>query len=125
MEFDIDENHNHYVATSITFVIELLQKWIKSEVVEGVIALDGLTMVDDLQDIQTQVILPKIIERKDYVKAEVIAMVKTTMSAHVLCSKEEKFCNDNNIHVSLKNTRIEYTSKIGFSTGACVKIAAP
>jgi len=54
-----------------------------------------------------------------------IAMVKTKKTAYELYLSEEKYYQDYNIHISSKNTIMEYTTKIGFLTGTYVKIAAP
>lgn len=124
MEFDIDEENNHYVATSVMFVSDLLERWIKSNAIEGVLAQDNSLLNKGFDDYQAWAIPPKIIHRKNYVTAEIIAMVKTNESAYALYSKEQDYCQKFNIHVSSKNTIMEYTTKIGFLTGTYVKIAA-
>ena len=61
MEFNIDEDNNHHTATSINFAGELLQKWIKSEVIGGALANDESIMIDRFNDIQAWALPLKII----------------------------------------------------------------
>jgi len=125
MEFKIDDVNDHYVVMSIMFVSDLLKRWLKSNAIEGVVAQDNSMIVNGFEDYQAWAILPKIIHRKQYVTAEIIATVQTNESAYSLYSKEQEYCQKYNIHVSSKNTIMEYTTKIGFLTGTYVKIAAP
>ena len=125
MEFEIDEIHDHYVSTSTKFVGELLQKWLKSNAIEGVKAVDNTFIRKELLTYQSWAIPPKIIHRKQSITAEMIVEVETNESAYSLYLKEKDYCNKYNIRVSSKNTIMEYTTKIGFLTGPYVKIAAP
>jgi hypothetical protein len=52
-------------------------------------------------------------------------MVQTNESAYSLYYKEKDYCDKHYIHVSSKNTKIEYTNRIGYLTGIYVKIASP
>jgi len=125
MEFKIDEVHDHYVATSTQFIGDLLELWVKDNAIEGVVALDNKIIDKGLQDYQAWAIPPKIIHRKHYVTAEMIVSVKTNESAYSLYMKEKDYCEKYHIHVSSKNTIMEYTTKIGFLTGTYVKVASP
>ena len=51
MEFEIDEENEHYVATSIYFISDLLQKWISSGAIEGVVANNKSIMVEGFNDV--------------------------------------------------------------------------
>ena len=124
MEFQVDEEDDHCVGTSICYVTELLKKWIKGGAIQGIIAKDGSMIKDNLEEFQEWVIPPKIIQHKEYVKAELITMVKSQETAHGLHRVEEKYCQSHNIRVTSKNTIMEYTTKIGFLTGTYAKIAS-
>ena len=125
MEFEIDEENEHYVATSIHFVSDLLQKWILSRAVEGVVANNKSVMVEGFNNVQAWALPPKIVQRKKYILAEIITKIKTTETAYSLYLKEQEYCTKYNIHVSSKNTIMEYTNRIGFLTGTYVRIASP
>jgi len=52
MEFEIDEVHDHYVATSTQFIGDLLELWVKDNAIDGVVALDNKIIDKGLQDYQ-------------------------------------------------------------------------
>ena len=124
MEFQVDEEDDHHVGTSMCYVTELLKKWIKGGSIQGIIAKDGSMIKDNLEDFQAWVIPPKIVQHKEHVKAELITMVKSQKTAHGLYRVEEKHCQSHNIRVTSKNTIMECATKIGFLTGTHVKIAS-
>ena len=64
IEFEIDDVNDHYVATSIMFVSDLLKRWLKSNAIEGVLAQDNSMIVNRIEDYQAWAIPPKIIHRK-------------------------------------------------------------
>ena len=51
MEFGIDDVNDHYILSSTHFVIDLLQRWIDSNVIEGVLANDNTIITTGFDDI--------------------------------------------------------------------------
>ena len=61
MEFGIDDVNDHYVLSSIHFVVDLLQRWISSNVIKGVLANDNTVMTTGFNDVQAWACPLKII----------------------------------------------------------------
>jgi hypothetical protein len=52
IEFGINDTNNHYILSSTHFVADLLQRWIGSNVIKGVLANDNTIMTTGFDDVQ-------------------------------------------------------------------------
>jgi len=73
------------VASITHFTMDLLEKWIKSKAIDGVVCLDNKSLLtSDFGDVQAWTVPPRIIEKKRSSLAELMLWVKTNKSAYEL-----------------------------------------
>ena len=113
------------VASITHFTMDLLEKWIKSKAIDGVVCLDNKSLLtSDFRDVQAWTVPPRIIEKKRSSLAELMLWVKTNKSAYELYDDQREFCDKFHIKIATKRTIIEYVNKMGYLTGTYVKLAS-
>ena len=95
-------------------IIMLLKQQKYSEIIEGVLSLEGDKVILDFNNVSKWAIKLKIIVTKKKTRVKTILEVHTSATACALYQTEKDYCEQNNIRTGSKNTNIEYTKKIGF-----------
>jgi len=104
---------------------QLITRWKEKKVIDGVYGINGQVMKTKFDKIQKWAIQPKIVRKSKHVAVELIIDVKSSESAFKLFQHEKEYCQHNKIRVGARNTKLEYTKRVGFLTGPCLKIASP
>jgi len=125
IEFQVDGNIEQCITSITHFTMDLLKKWIQSNAIDGVFALDGKSMIkSEFEDVEAWTIPPRIIKKKQSVLAEMMVFVKSNNTAYNLYQDQKEFCDKYLIKISTKRTMMEYANKIGYLTGTYVKLAS-
>ena len=125
IDFQADGNIEQCVASITHFTMDLIKKWMKSTVIDGVWVLDGkLLMQSEFENVKAWTIPPRIIKKNQSALAEIIVSVKSDKTACDLCMDQKDFCDKYLIKVSTKRTIMEDVNKIGHITGPHVKLAS-
>ena len=111
--------------TIVTVAEQLLKKWTMKKVIDGVYGVNGNLIKAQYEKIDKWAIEPKIVKKNKYVVVELIMDVKSKESVFKLYQHIKDYCNTHKIRLSARNTKLEYTKRVGFLTGPCLKIAAP
>ena len=126
MEYNHNDSYNEddYVINVVDKIVTLLGLWMKKGAIGGVYGLEHM-IVDDIKDIESWMIDPKVVYNKSSAVIDMVLQLKTTISAHSLYQLEQEYCNRFGLHLSSKNTINAHTKKIGFLTRTYVKLASP
>ena len=98
----------------ITYAIKLITKQKETKKIDGILSIDKRLIDNNLEHHDHWMIASQIIQKKYYVLAKLIVLVKITASAFNLYYNQKDYCDDNKSKVSTKNTILEYTNKIGY-----------
>ena len=120
MEFDGEISDEECMEVIIKVTLELVNQWKKRKVIEGIVAIDGITITTGFIEVSKWARSLKIIKNKKKTKVETMIEVVSAMAAYGLYQEEKEFCDQNRIRIGSKNTIMEYTKKIGFLVGAYV-----
>ena len=125
MSFGHSENKDQYVPSILAYTLDLITKQVDSKAIDGVIGVDNKTIISsEFHDYQAWTYKPRIIEKKNYVLAEMMMSVKTDKSAYALYENQQEYCDKYKIKVTTRRTTMEYVNKIGYLTGTYVKLAS-
>ena len=122
---EMGSNDETCSVTVATVAEQLLYKWTKKKVIEGVYGIKKQLIKENYEEVEEWAIAPKIVRNNKVVRVEILADVETDKSAFKLYQYEKEYCETHNIKIGARNTIMEYTKRIGFLTGPCVKIASP
>ena len=115
---------DEYGAMVLQTAQDLLQAWDHDKIIEDAYNLDGQLLERRYDLLDSWAIIPKIVKRKKYISVETIVQVKTKASAYGLYQNQKDYCDQNNISIIGKRTGLAYTKKVGFLSGAYVKLAS-
>ena len=125
IDFEVDGKIEQCVTSITHFTMDLLKKQIQTKAIEGVLALDGKSiMTSEFEDVEAWTIPLRIIKKKQSMLAEMMVLVKTENTAYNLYEDQKEFCDKYLIKVATKRTTMEYVKKIGYLTGTYVKLAS-
>ena len=71
---------------------------------------------------QEWAMLPKLIRRMKCVLGQMMMQVKTRLIAMQLCQGHHKMCDENNLKIVSKGTKMEHTTKKGFILGPNIRL---
>ena len=125
IEMNPESEAQECAITIVTVAEQLLKKWTMKKVIDGVYGVNGNLIKAQYEKIDKWAIEPKIVKKNKYVAVELIMDVKSKESVFKLYQHVKEYCNTHKIRLSARNTKLEYTKRVGFLTGPCLKIAAP
>ena len=115
---------DEYAMGLIEMSIKLLQDWTNNQVIDDVCDKENNLIDQEYEIFDKSMIQPRAVKRKDYVKVDAIIHIKTQLKACGLHMNQKEYCDHNDLRISGKNTGVEHTKKIGFLSGAHVKLAS-
>ena len=125
IDFQADGNIEQCITSMTYFTMDLIKKWMKSTVIDGVWALDGTSLMkSEFENVKAWAIPPRVIKKNQSALAEIIVSVKSDKTAYELCMDQKDFCDKHLIKVSTKRTIMEHVNKIGCITGPYAKLAS-
>ena len=99
-------------------MVPLLKAWKRETQIDGMRALnDDLIGKNECSKMMEWKIVPKTIRRKRCIVGQMIAQVKTGLSAIKLNQGQNMICNKNNLKIMSKVINMECATKKGFIIG--------
>ena len=120
-----DSSEKSCAITIVHVVEQLLIKWTATKAIYGVYGIKNDLINEDYGEVESWAIAPKMVKKTKHVSVEMIIEVETTESAFKLYQVEKEYCDTHKIKIAARNTIMEYTKRVGFLTGPCVKISSP
>ena len=94
-------------------VVPLLKSWRQENQIDGMHALndDLIKKENEFSKRMEWVIVPKVIRRKRHVLGKMTVQVKTGLNAMKWHQGQNTMCNENNLKIMSKGTKMECTNK--------------
>ena len=126
-EYAVDKTKSDdlYAGALITMVEYLLTEWTSEKMIDDAYDQNHQEINKEYDKYERWIVEPRVIRNKRCVKVETIVRLKTGFNAYKLYMNQRKYCDSNRIKIATKRTKDEYTKKIGFLSGAYVKLASP
>jgi len=125
IEMEVESDEQTCAITIVTVAETLLKEWKQNKVIDGVLSLNGRLMKNKFEKVEQWAIAPKIVKKKKHVAVEMILELQSKESVFNLYQNQKEYCEKHKIRLSARNTRLEYTKRVGFLIGPCLKFASP